>query len=52
MDVVQDMPLTKANFFRAVYPRQSRDELICVTAYSSKCAATGVLATEKSVTVP
>jgi len=39
MDAIQEMQLTKANFFGAAYPRQSRNELICVTANSSKGAA-------------
>jgi len=34
---VQDMRLTKENSFLAAYPRQSRNNLICVTPYSSNC---------------
>ena len=44
---IKDMRWTKANFFRAKYPRQSRNKLTSGTAYSSKGAVTRVLATER-----
>jgi hypothetical protein len=48
MGNIQDMRLKKSDFFHAAYPRQLTNKLLCCTAYSSKFAATGVLAAEKS----
>ena len=48
VDAIKGMRWTKTNFFRATYPWQSKNKLICGTAHSSKDAVTGVLATERS----